>query len=436
MTPQEPDVRKAVRERTDTCPNASEEGDGGAAKRATVWSSGTFVASPPQPTLVETDGSAGGVADSKRSDREQMRLLSEAVRNLAEGVLITSGELEWPGPHIIFVNEAMSRITGYAADEMIGRTPRMFQGKRTDRWTLDRMKASVRTGEPCSVELINYRKDGSVYDVELLVSPVRDEHGRVTHFVSIHHDITRRKLSEERLLQSERLAAIGQTIAGLAHESRNALQRSKACLEMLRDSVGGNTEALDFIGRAQKAQDHLQHLYEEVCGYAAPISPQRDDVDLAEVWRESWSHLVQSRDHKNVQMEEKLENQDLRCAVDRHCMLQLFRNILENAIYACPDPGKIVIRCNATEWAARPALRISFWNDGPPFTPDERARIFDPFFTTKTHGTGLGMAIAQRIVSAHDGWIAVGETANRGAEVVIILPQQTLGQLGQESGKG
>lgn len=414
MAPDEPDKPTAVRGRTDTRPKASEEGD----------SAATTLASTPQLAVVGMNASAEGLEAFKKNDGEPMRLLSEAVRNLAEGVLITSAELDWPGPRIIFVNEAMSRITGYAADEMIGRTPRMFQGGRTSRQALDRVKESIRAGKPCSVELLNYRKDGSVYDVELHVSPVKDDQGRLAHFVSIHHDITPRKRSEERLLQSERLAAIGQTIAGLAHESRNALQRSKACLEMLKDSVEGDSEALDLIERAQKAQDHLHHLYEEVCGYAAPIKPQRDAVDLAAVWRDTWSHLAQSRNHKNVQLEEQIENQDFRCEVDRHCMLQLFRNILENAIYACPNPGKVVVRCTATEWNDRPALRISFWNDGPAFTQDEQARIFDPFFTTKTHGTGLGMAIAKRIVSAHDGCIAIGDSSNEGAEIVIKLPRQ------------
>ena len=89
--------------------------------------------------------------------------------------------------------------------------------------------------------------------------------------LKVGHDITFLKQAQERALQSERLAAIGQMVTGLAHESRNALQRSQACLEMLALAVRDRPEALDLIERLQKAQDHLHHLYEDVRGYAAPI---------------------------------------------------------------------------------------------------------------------------------------------------------------------
>src|SRR5207244_7695212 len=100
-------------------------------------------------------------------------------------------------------------------------------------------------------------------------------------FTGIVRDITERRGIEDRLMQSERLAAIGQMVAGLAHESRNALQRSKACLELLALELAGQPEVLDLVARVQKAQDHLHHLYEEVRGYAAPIKLQTQLYDLA-----------------------------------------------------------------------------------------------------------------------------------------------------------
>ena len=109
--------------------------------------------------------------------------------------------------------------------------------------------------------------------------------------LTIGHDITELKEAQQRALQAERLAAIGQMVTGLAHESRNALQRSQACLEMLVLNVGNRPEALDLITGIQEAQDDLHRLYEEVRNYASPIRLDRRPCCLSEVLREAWVHL-------------------------------------------------------------------------------------------------------------------------------------------------
>lgn len=129
----------------------------------------------------------------------EIRLLAEAVSHLGEGVMITSDHLEWPGPYIVFVNEAMCRITGYAADELFGQTPRILQGDGTDRETLDRVKAELSAGRSCLAELVNYHKDGTPYDAELFVTPLFDANSHRTNFVSIHRDISERKRADDNL---------------------------------------------------------------------------------------------------------------------------------------------------------------------------------------------------------------------------------------------
>ena len=115
---------------------------------------------------------------------------------------------------------------------------------------------------------------------------------------------------------------------------------------------------------------------------------------------------------------------DMCCQVDPFRLEQVFRNILENSLAACPDPVRIVVRCEATEIDGHPAVRVSVRDNGPGLGPEQRQRIFDPFFTTKTKGTGLGMAIAERIVEAHGGRIAVGDGPGRGAEILLTLPRE------------
>src|SRR5437763_1451539 len=146
--------------------------------------------------------------------------------------------------------------------------------------------------------------------------------------------ITYVKQAQRRTLQAGRLAAIGQMVAGLAHESRNALQRSQACLEMLALAVRDRPEALDLIARLQQAQDHLHHLYEDVRGYAAPIVLDRRPCDLGVLWREAWSHLESSRSGKEAVLREEAGGVDLRLVADPFRLGQVFRNLLDNALAA------------------------------------------------------------------------------------------------------
>jgi len=145
---------------------------------------------------------------------QEVRLQAEAIANLGEGVLITGDHLEWPGPEIIFVNEAMCRITGYTADELIGQSPRMLQGNGTDRQTRERIKTELSAGHSCHAELVNYRKDGTAYEAEVLITPLFDAQGHHTNFVSIHRDVTERNRARQTLHdQQERTKAILNTAA-------------------------------------------------------------------------------------------------------------------------------------------------------------------------------------------------------------------------------
>jgi len=147
-------------------------------------------------------------------DDPQHRLLVAAIAHLGEGVLITDDELDWPGPRIVFVNDAMCRITGYERDELLGQTPRILQGEKTDRPRLASLRRALSSGNSFRTELVNYQKDGSPYEVELFITPISGADGRQTNFVSIHRDISERKQAEHALKErEERLRAILNTAA-------------------------------------------------------------------------------------------------------------------------------------------------------------------------------------------------------------------------------
>jgi PAS domain S-box-containing protein len=255
------------------------------------------------------------------------------------------------------------------------------------------------------------------------VRPLPDHEGGPA-ILAVGQDTTAIKDAQEKALQAERLAGIGQMVTGLAHESGNALARSRACLEMLSLEVEDRPEALNLIARIQKAQDHLEQLYEEVRNYAAPLKLDPDTWNVANIWRQAWHNLALKREGRDTKLQEHIDGVNLDCNVDQFRLEQVFRNILDNSLAACPNSVHISVHCAETSLEGRPALRVSVRDNGPGLSPEQKDRIFDPFFTTKTKGTGLGMAICRRIVDAHGGKIAVGKGEDKGAEIIITLPRE------------
>jgi len=233
--------------------------------------------------------------------------------------------------------------------------------------------------------------------------------------------------------QTNRLAAIGQTVAGLAHESRNALQRAQSGLDLLSLDLGDNPDALEQTARIRRALSDLNYLYEEVRNFAAPLQLDVNECDIADVWRTAWADLAVVRRQRSVVFSENVRGAETNCHIDSNRMRQVFRNILENAISACPESGRIVVECTDLPVDDPAAVCIVIRDNGPGFPSSGIQRVFEPFYTTRKNGTGLGMAIASRIVEAHGGRIEARNAHPHGAELIIILPRDPTGNVPQYS---
>lgn len=240
----------------------------------------------------------------------------------------------------------------------------------------------------------------------------------------IGQDITGRREAEQRLLQAERLAAIGKAMTGLAHESRNALQRSQASLDLLAADLQDNPQAIKLIQRIQTAQDDLHRLYEDVREYARPVHvrPQPGKVD--EQLQQAWDELIVKRDGRKTSLRAVVETDDTVCEIEAFLIRQVFRNILDNALAACDDPVEVNVTFSDQNLNGRPALGIHIQDNGPGLASESHSKVFDEFFTTKTHGTGLGLAIVSRFVETHGGTIEIDSETTKGFGLLIVLPRK------------
>ncbi|MGI9518291.1 MAG: sensor histidine kinase [Pirellulaceae bacterium] len=259
---------------------------------------------------------------------------------------------------------------------------------------------------------------------DFLLKPINPDALRAVLHRVVERTENLRKLeaAQRKLLMNERLAAIGQMVAGLAHESRNAFQRSHACLANLALDVAKMPESLELVHKVQKALDDLNLLLDEVRDYSAPINLERQATDLRALVNETWQHTT-AASQSETEPEFRLQCADGfpgKFAVDRNRIQQVIRNLLENARHACADSGVVEARLLLQDQP--PGVRIEIEDSGSGVLPDQAARVFEPFFTTKTKGTGLGLAICRRIVEVHDGRIGLGSGALGGACFVVELP--------------
>jgi PAS domain S-box-containing protein len=315
------------------------------------------------------------LAERERSD-VRFRMLVEAAACLVV-ILRTDGTIAYFSPY-------SEELTGYAANEIIGKK---FLSLFVPEWARANVAeeiAATSAGRPTrAYETPLLRRDGGqrwlVWNAQRL-----DDFEGGPAVLAVGQDYTERREAQDRLMRSERLAGIAQMVTGIAHESRNALQRIQSCSEMLELEIEGNEEALRLVRRIEEAQDHLLRLFDEVRGFVAPIHLERTVCRLDAVWREAWQLLETTRRGRNATLVEHTANKELEVDVDRFRMVQVFRNLLENALAACVDPVVIQITVRDVHFDGKPAVEMRVRDNGPGLTPDARQNVFEPFFTTKT----------------------------------------------------
>ncbi|MBV8486945.1 MAG: response regulator [Planctomycetaceae bacterium] len=333
-----------------------------------------------------------------------------------------------PDDHgILYFSPFAEQLTGHRADEVLRKSFLELTVPRSEQaGFIARCHAALKGKPQREIQSKLLCRDGSCRIVLRNIRCLPDYDGSPALLI-VANDITELKRAQEHALQSERMAAIGQMCAGLAHESRNALQRSQACLEMLALKLEDRPDSLNLINRIQQAQDDLHRLYEDVREYAAPIKLGVVRCDLAEIWLHAWQHLEPLHSARQATLHEATGGLDLSCEADPFRLEQVFRNILDNALAACTERPEITISAIPVSLEGREAIRLAIRDNGPGLSAEQRARMFESFYTTKTRGTGLGLAIVRRIIEAHGGRVGLGESRRKGAEIILTLPRQQEG---------
>jgi two-component system sensor kinase FixL len=230
--------------------------------------------------------------------------------------------------------------------------------------------------------------------------------------------------NEADSIESHRLSAVLQMVTGLAHESRNALQRAQSCLELLELGTSDADEQHQLIDSIRRALTDLNQTYERVKAYASPITLTRSTVDLRQLCQTVFDELTESLNDCGASLTFIDGNHCCKALLDPTQMRIVLRHLIENALETSGSKTAIEVRCDEVTLRGQAAIEVRIRDHGSGFDSSLENKLFEPFITTKQRGEGLGLAVCRRIIEAHGGEISAGNHPEGGVEVRMVLPKQ------------
>jgi PAS domain S-box-containing protein len=395
-----------------------------------------FSAAPLPNTNGQISGIVAVIADitEQKQRAEQLRLLQSVVVNTNDAVIITEAEpIDEPGPRILYVNEAFTRITGYTPDEVLGKTPRILQGPKTDQTELQKIRTALARWESVTVEVINYRKDGSEFWNEFNLVPVADARGWYTHWIAVQRDTTARKRADEIRLALERekeLSALKTRFFSMAsHEFRTPLSTALAAAQVLENSQDewNNTEKkLRNLHRIQDSVNNMVQLLDDILtinrAEAGNLAFNPKPLELERYCRHFVEEMCLSAGTCHI-LTFTCQGTSYTIDLDEKLMHSILSNLLSNAIKYSPHGGHIRL---TLEFQANTVL-LSVQDEGIGIPLEDQQQLFEPFHRGKNvhtiPGTGLGLVVVKKCVEQHQGTIHVISEVGIGTTLSIAIPR-------------
>jgi len=364
------------------------------------------------------------------SSQKQQALLASALDSAATPVAIcdAGGAIEW-------LNSAFTACCGFTAGESLGRNLRLLVDSGKNPAGLRAVQAAeLRTGQPWSGEMSLRRKDGSVFPGHVTLTPVSNRSGTVAHIIAILHDLTEQRSQEERLMESQRLEAIGQLTGGIAHDFNNLLTVILGNAELLHERLQSDAQLASLAGMISVAAGRGAELTRALLAFARKqeLAPQVVDVNrLALDMRPMLSRALGEQVELRV-----LPIPGLGPAlIDSVQLESALLNLCINARDAMPTGGELTIRTGAArldasgdgpESPVTPVdyVTVTVSDTGCGIPPEQQAQVFEPFFTTKGpgKGTGLGLSQVYGFIKQSGGHISLDSEPGRGTTVTLHIP--------------
>jgi len=372
--------------------------------------------------VVRYQGSLTDITERRNIERrlhQQQEFARRLVDSFPDLILVVDA-----AGHYTFVSPRVRDVLGYELEETSG----MELGDRThseDRLALKTVYGDVLAKKEifASLELRVRHKDGEWRRLRCHFSPLSDESGHVEGVVMSCRDVTELKRLEEQLIQAEKLAAMGQMLAGVAHELNNPLTAILGVTELLRERQGFDDPVKRQLELTHRQARRAARIVQNLLEFARPASPQKKPLDVNSLIERTLQLHEHSLRRNNVVVEFKPQPGLPGVIGDGNQLIQIFLNLITNAeqaIREVRETGRIQIRLS--RYAGK--ILVTVQDDGVGIRPEALPRIFDPFYTTKRPGggTGLGLSICLSIIKEHGGTIEAEALPAGGSAFTVYLP--------------
>jgi two-component system, sporulation sensor kinase E len=356
-------------------------------------------------------------------EERAMQLIS--IQDYTQAILrsVTSGVVTvGPDGSIATVNPAAERILGMSENDMVpGSILRMF---REDGGLSGDVSKVLDGRVPRTVRDVTLVTAGNrIVHAQASVSRMRDVGGRKLGAVVTIEDVSQIKALTEQLIRADRLAAMGELTAGVAHEVRNPLGIIRASVQLMEDTRSDPARTHEAATVIKHEIDRLDKVIKALLDFGRPSAPTMMRVDVNDVLSEVVLFTRKFASRANVEIDEQLDHDVPLVTADPDQLKQVFVNLISNAVQAMEAEGGSLTVTTGTDDGF---VFIRFIDDGPGIEADTLGKVFDPFYSTRDAGTGLGLTIVHRIVDEHDGHIEVASDPGEGTAFTVSLPALAL----------
>lgn len=378
--------------------------------------------------LISYEGFISEITDRKKAEEENVRLVA-AIEQSSESVLIIDTE-----DTIQYINPAFEKITGYSREEAVGQNITFLEFENHDTGLYSQLRDIMIQEETWAGHFTSKKKDGSIYEADVAISPVRNELGRVVNYVVASRDVTSEVALEAQLRQAQKMEAVGRLAGGVAHDFNNLLTVILANAELIRIQQEESNPIREMTDSIIEVTEKAAWLTRQLLTFSRAQRQSLSNQNLNNIIL-NMNRMLPLLVSEDIELVMRLADGLGQVKVDPGQIEQVIMNLVVNAMDAMPTGGRIIIdTANITfgeglkksEIGLSPGLYVLLRvkDTGCGIPPDIQDRIFEPFFTTKEpgRGTGLGLSTVFGIVHQSEGIIMV-DSERDGTTFNIYLPR-------------
>ena len=379
--------------------------------------------------LLHVDGIIQDITESKQAE-ETLIKLSHAVEQSPVSIVITDRD-----GNIEFVNPKFTQLTGYSAEEVLGKNPNIFKSGVTDPETYRTLWDTITAGGVWEGEFLNKRKNGGLFSEHAMISPIKNREGVITHYLGIKEDITERRQMESQLVQSQKLESIGRLAGGVAHDFNNMLTVILGCAQLALLRVPQEGKLWNLLDQISKAAERSSDITRQLLAFSRKemISPRVVNLNTQIIETQATLGRLIGED---INLTFKPVTHIWSIKADPSQLDQILINLAVNARDAMVNGGNLAIEtANVTidriysqyhpDSAPGEYVQLAVSDSGSGMDRKTLAHLFEPFFTTKEvgKGTGLGLATVYGIVRQNNGFINVYSEPGHGTTFQLYFPR-------------